>query len=193
VAVLRQQVQAIHDGPAVGPIRIKYVLIACGVLGGLSAVLSIIFTLKNGLTGSRSLAQVVGPLAHAPDSLPPVDPHDAAHIKSYWLRNTEAEFWDALASFVEAEKPRSFQEQLLFSQLTLDMANAMPAATWVWNAPGDKVALVEQLADCIQKQGLSAAYRSLPGMTYGDAKPFPRSVAAELISLGLARWQQLYT
>lgn len=183
VATLRQQVQAIHDGPAIGPIRIKYVLIACGVLGGLSGALSIIFTLKNNLAGPARRAAAMWQPMH------PADPSDVNTVKRFWLKNSEEEFWRGLASFAEAEKPRPFQEQLFFAQQTLDLANAMQTVSWRWNSPGDRISLTDQFEAIIRDKGVSAAYRAVSTIPYGaNAAPLPRSVAAEVLSLALVRW-----
>jgi hypothetical protein len=184
VAEVRQLVQAVHDGPSIGAIRCKYVLIVCGVLGGISAALAIFFTLKDRLSRSNSPPrQALGGVAGAPLS-EPVDGPDAAAVTKFWLRNSEAEFWQSLADFVDRQAPRPFTEQLLFSQLTLDLANHIRSDQWVWQSPGDVLTMVGDLANTIASDGLSAAYRALPNLVY-QGRPLTRAVAADLISRAL--------
>jgi hypothetical protein len=180
---LRQQVRAIQDGPAMVRIQTRYIAVACAALGvAINAAAAVIYAIKTYVAGhdTRRLAAMANV-----DS----DNADSSALAKAWLKNSETEFWENLASFIDKFKPRSFQEQLIFTQITLDVANAMPAAKWTWRTPGDKRAAIEALVETINRKGLAAAYRSLPALIYPpENRPYTRAIAAELMSLALTQW-----
>jgi hypothetical protein len=179
VRQMRQLVQSVHDGPRLLGYRVKYGLVFFGILSGAVTIGHLIYDLKVTVDGSGTGPVGVANLTNSTD---------IATVKRFWLKNSEAEFWESPASFVEKEKPRPFHEQLIFSQMTLDLANRIaPAHGWVWQTRADKSGLIEKLARLISDKGLAAAYRLLPAITY-SGQPLPRPIAAELISLALTRW-----
>jgi hypothetical protein len=117
-------------------------------------------------------------------------------MTEFWLRSfapdPEGAFWDSIAAFVEADKPRSFPEQLMFMQYTLLLANARPTQ-FRWDSPMGKLRVAEQLASTIAGPGLSHAYRMLPTIRHGEkAQALPRAVSAELMSRALVSWWNNY-
>ncbi len=99
----------------------------------------------------------------------------------------EAAFWENLAVYVTLNKPRPYNEQLIFMRQTEDIARRMMTGKFRWAMAKDKVALVDELAAVLAGQGLAAMYRRLPQLTYQD-KPLPRAVAANLASYAITQW-----
>lgn len=180
IGELQQQVRAVQGRPAAAEnITLKYVLATCAIASGISAVLSIIFSIKDHVSGPKARAAAA---AANPET-------DAAALAKAWLKDSEQSFWDNLANFFETYRPRSFQEQLMFMQLTLDIANSIPVAPWTWKSPGDKLAAVVTLVKKIESDGLGAAYRILPTIVYlPENRPYTRAIGAELMSLALTQW-----
>ncbi|MFK0165019.1 hypothetical protein [Rhizobium sp. NPDC090279] len=189
VGELRQQVQAAADGPACAGIRCKYVTIAMSVIGGISAGLSMYFMLRTYFAPAPLMAVrgVMGGATTEDKDAPIPDNPDIAEIAKVWLKDSEADFWSNMADFVDANKPRPFEEQLLFMQFTADLAVKLLKQQWVWSNPKDKLDKIATLAQSIETNGLGPTYRGLAAISYND-KPLSRVVAADLMSLALTEW-----
>lgn len=189
VGELRQQVQAAHDGPSFRGIRCKYVTIAMSVISGVSAGLSIYFMLRTYFAPAPLMAvHDENRIATAEEEdTPAADNADIAQIAKIWLKDSEADFWNNMADFADANKPRPFEEQLLFMQFTADIAVTLLKPQWIWANPKDKLDQISQLAQSIETKGLGATYRSLATITY-NGKSLTRVVAADLMSLALTEW-----
>jgi hypothetical protein len=189
VGQLQQQVQAAADGPSCAGILCKYVTIAMSIIGGIAAAPAAYYAVRTFFSGMllasiREEASLVG-VEGAPSAA--LDNPDIAEVAKIWLKNSEADFWNNMADFVDANKPRPFEEQLLFTQFTADIAVALRKPQWTWATPKDKLDQIAKLSESIQTDGLSAAYRSLPTISY-EGKALPRVVAADLMSLALTEW-----
>jgi hypothetical protein len=187
---LRQQVRKIQDGPRLCGIRVKYMLVFGGIVSGINASIALYFTLKKDVASNRvALASMESNLGALPAPLSLAarfSRHGSIHLAIPRCRQT----WPTggrLADFVTNNAPRSYQEQLMFTQFTEDIARDLMPGTFQWKTARDKLTLIGQLAALIQKQGLAAMYRRLPQMTYQN-KPLPRAIAANLASHAILSW-----
>ncbi|MBI5164939.1 MAG: hypothetical protein HY985_13675 [Magnetospirillum sp.] len=206
MAALRQQVQAIQEGLAAPGILNKFATVFVNAVGFASSVATLYFALKSVAFGDDGSAVSApgqpsiqdGPNADcagtvgAQDPLPPANSPTAQALYQTWLKESDTAFWENAATFVDLNKPRCYQEQVMFMQYTVDIANgAMKTTPGNWATPADKLKLVASLTDTIHGPGLSSALRSLPTLS-NASQPVPRAVAAELMSLALTQWWAKY-
>jgi len=167
----------------------------CKFLSATAALVTVIWG------GKELLAALIGAtksarMARAVTAGDPGEPGAGADIQKaieVWKRPTEADYWTNLATFADNAKPRPYQEQLLFMQLTVHFANHLMPASWQWSRPSEQLQLVHDLADRIQRDGLGTVYRVLPTLRCGPSKSLPpRAVLGDLMSRALTRWYANY-
>jgi hypothetical protein len=167
-------------------LKVRYMFAAFGVVGALSAFLSLYYNIQK-TAGNKTLL-VAEPLSSLGDELfdPVVNDADSQALLATWLVS-DPEFWERLAQYVEKNAPRSFQEQLVMAQLTMDLAKYSMVGLWSWSAE-EKLGLAHTVATEISSGGLASAYRILPTVQSGS-KLLPRAVAASVMSVALVIWK----
>lgn len=189
--LLRQQVREATQGPRQHGILRRYLTVGFGVVTVASAVIGFYFAVKSVISEGENAFALVGAEDAMVSKLPNPDTPATRKLVANWKRSDERDFWTHLAKFVGENKPRSFEEQLLFMQYTEDLALPMMAKNFGWKNAEAKVDLITSLTEAIHKTGLAKAYKLIPTLKI-DGRPLPRAVAANVMSFALVNWWKNY-
>lgn len=168
----------------------RYLTVTCAVITATNAAMNIYFTLKAHFGGPTLRAATlhsnerVLPLAQSDD---PVNSQEAKQLADTWANLSDNDYWERYATYVDLNKPRTYQEQLLFMQFTTDLGSLLMRKTWQWTSEQEKMEQVTLFSNRISDNGLANAYRSVKD-TMSNGTPLPRAVAADLLSLALTDW-----
>jgi hypothetical protein len=190
-AQMHQLITAAQARPAAEQATGKWSAIACGILGGVTAILSTIYAIKTYYDSQNKqpppFAAAGGDLGEDPGVLPAQLLPSTQKVVAALDALSDAQYWERFAAYVDKYRPCHWDEQLLFSQHTADIFQYRVKPIWQWQSATDKLSLVTSLVDTIRNDGLAAAYRSLHGLT-AAGKAVPRAVAANLVSLAICQW-----
>ncbi|HYG31265.1 MAG TPA: hypothetical protein VD887_13750 [Allosphingosinicella sp.] len=181
--IIREELRRVAPQETVlNNLKVRYLFAVFGIIGAVNAMLALI---KAGAGAHAELEDEA-----ASNSFPALNTPEAQKVIEAWrLGDDETAFWGLFSSFVSNNAPRSFPEQLVFMQITENLAYRLMSSTWQWTSAQDKVDLIKQLSASIAGHGLAATYTLLPALTY-KGRALPRAIAANLMSYALADWMR---